>query len=40
MIATARHFLASRSDVLMREAIGLAALCVAILSALFLPVLA
>ncbi len=40
MIETARRMLDADPDVLAREAVGLAALCVAILAALFLPVLA
>ena len=35
-----RRIVSTRSDLLAREALGLAALCVVILAALFLPTLA
>ena len=40
MLEDARRILTADRDTLAREACGLAALCVAILAALFLPVLA
>jgi hypothetical protein len=40
MLQHARHMIATDSSTLAREALGLAGLCVAILAALFLPVLA
>jgi hypothetical protein len=40
MIAAARSLLNADADVLAREAFGLAALCVAILAGLFVPLVA
>jgi hypothetical protein len=40
MLTTARHILAAHPETLSRDALGLAALCTAILAGLFLPVLA
>ncbi len=40
MLASTRYILRAHPDALLREALGLAGVCVAIVAALYLPILA